>query len=151
VKTLGAWLLLVVAVVLLGASGVASCAVRDQLQRDRECAANIQQHVRRIEAFRTKNGRLPRRDELRGGGMSIIDYRVASGPLGTTTGADQYELTFWHGEWSVHYASATGQNTCDSGALRGAGWIAALLLIPGIALLFLGQRTLRARATPRAG
>lgn len=143
-KALGAWLLLVLSVMLLGASVVGGCAVRDQVGRDRQCGANIQQHVDRIEAFRAKSGRLPQREELSGGGMAVIDYRVVPAPRGVPMGSDQYELTFWRGERSVRYASATGRNTCDSGALKAALWLAALLLAPGIALLFWGIRILHA-------
>ena len=51
-KALGARVLLLVSVMLLGASIVGGFAVKDQFGRDRECGANIQQHVDRIEAFR---------------------------------------------------------------------------------------------------
>lgn len=143
-KALGAWTSLGLALVLLGASAVSGRAVRGQLTRDSECTANVREHVRGIEAFRTKHGRLPRREELRGGGMAVIDYRVVSGLVGKQPGVTEYELTLWRGEWSVRYASSTGQNTCDSGATQAALWLAALLFLPGVALLVWSVCTLRA-------
>jgi hypothetical protein len=135
-RKLGGWITLTLGLVLLAATGVGSCAAHSQLRRDRECVANVQQQVNGIEAFRTQNGRLPRREELRGGGMALIDFRIAPG--------GQYELAFWRGERSVRYASATGRNTCDSGALQAALWIAALLFPPAVTLLLWAARLLRA-------
>lgn len=141
-KVFRGWLALVVGLLLLGAGAVGGLAVRGQLRRDEECRSNVQRAVHGIEAFRMQHGRLPRREELRGGGMAVIGYRVSFASHGELK-AEQYELTLWRGERSIHYASTTGQNTCDSGAVQAALWIAGLLVLPGAVLLFAGVRGFR--------
>ena len=142
-KTFGAWLTLVLGVLLLGASAVGGFAVRDQRRRDDECVSNVLQHVTQIESFHAAKGRLPRREELRGGGIAVINYQIVSSPSNTT----QYELTLWRGERAVQYSSITGENSCDSGAWQAALWLGALVLVPGVLLLAWGTRMLLRRAT----
>lgn len=141
-KKLAGWIQLMLALALLGASTVGGCVVGSQLRRDRECDANVRRYVNEIAMFRTKQGRLPRRDELHGRGMAIIDYRIVRASTSTTPG--QYALTLWRGERSVQYESATDRTTCDSGASQAALWLIILMVIPALLLFWMGVRTLRA-------
>lgn len=144
---IGVWLQLTVGLVLLCAASVGTWIVHRQLQRDQECVEDIQTHIDNITVFRARYGRLPRFDELPAQGPAIISFRIVEGAHGTNTGdPHDYELSMWRGERSVHYASATKQNTCDSGALRATPWLIGLLLIPGLTLCFVGARQLRRRA-----
>lgn len=143
-----AWLQLSVGLILLLAAILSVRILYSQLLRDRECDENIQEHVQLIEAFRVRQGRLPRLDEIRAGGPAIISLRVPDEPHRAGDSALDYEFDMWRGERAVHYASTTKKNTCDSGALRAAPWLTALLLIPGLALTFLGSRRLRSGSKP---
>jgi hypothetical protein len=136
-----AWVQLALGLILVCAAALGGWIVYGQLVRDRECVGSVRKHVELVEAFRGREGRLPRLDELHAEGPAVIGFRAeASG---------EYELSMWRGERAVHYASATDRTTCDSGALQAVPWLAVLLLMPGLVLGFLGSRKMRRRGGAR--
>ena len=141
----GAWTF---ALALLGISLVEGSCIQSQLRRVQQCVSRLHRSVERVEAFRAQNSRLPKASELGRLGLSVIDYRVQPAPSGAHSSREHYILKDWRGERAVQYDSATGRDTCGSGAWLAAACLAVVMLpLWTIAVIWL-RRSRRRREVP---
>ena len=141
----GAWLFVLS---LLAISLVEGSCIQSQLRRDRVCVNKLHGSAARIEAFRSQNGRLPKSNELGRLGLSVIDYRVQSAGGGATAAPEHFVVKDWRGARMVQYDSATGRDTCGSGAWLAAACLAVVMLPLWVLALLWLRRSRRRRDEP---